>query len=109
MAATIPRQTNTYDCGAFVLTLIRYMVLKLDYDFKQKDTPLMRYALAHDLWTWLSNPGMDKNILSCKWLANHSFAEIKDEPIEMFHTFQSQDMVCTINQMIHITETFYFH
>lgn len=46
---TIPHQTNSFDCGVFVMALCRYIAFDLNFDFLQEHLPFIRRAIMYDI------------------------------------------------------------
>lgn len=50
-AVDFPQQTNSIDCGVFVLAAIYYIVHEITtFDFKQRDMPGIRIALGTEIF-----------------------------------------------------------
>ena len=48
---TIPAQNNSYDCGVFLLTFSKYLVLEKEFDFTSKDMRNIRNEIKRELFT----------------------------------------------------------
>ena len=45
----IPKQTNDYDCGVFLLAFMKYTVLEANFDFETKDMPSFRTIFKDEI------------------------------------------------------------
>ena len=74
---SIPRQTNSYDCGAFVCRFARCLILDIKMDFTEEEMPEIRRKLLHELITARPLPRTD---------AEKTFVEIIMEVEELCKT-----------------------
>ena len=45
----IPKQTNDYDCGVFLLAFMKYTVLEAKFEFETEDMPSFRYIFKDEI------------------------------------------------------------
>jgi len=54
-----PTQTNTYDCGVFLMTTAKYICNGLTFDFEQNDMTFICQAICNELLNYVAPTGIN--------------------------------------------------
>jgi hypothetical protein len=95
-ARDTPRQTNSYDCGAFVCLFATCMYLGIPMDFHQSDAPAMRLKLVHRI---------QEHSLQCSTPAHVTQSQTTDSSLPSTKSLPLADVDTGYNKIMSSTTT----